>query len=125
MFVDEPLLNGIYKYRLKQVDYDGTFEYSNEIEISVILVKDFALYQNYPNPFNPATTISYQLPEASLVSIKVFDALGTELETLINKFMPAGVHEVTFDGSNFSSGIYFYGIQSEKLNKMKKMILLK
>ena len=86
---------------------------------------EFVLYQNYPNPFNQVTTISYQLPEATHTSLKVYDALGNEIETLVNKFMPAGVHEVTFNASNLSSGIYLYTLKAGTYEIMKKMIVIK
>ena len=107
-FEDHPLYDGTYHYRLRQVDYDGSFEYSNEIEINLFTVKSFELSQNYPNPFNPTTTISFQLPEASFITLKVFDALGTEVETIAEGKYPAGVHEVNFDAKKLSSGLYMY-----------------
>ena len=85
----------------------------------------YSLFQNYPNPFNPTTTISYQLPEKAFVSVKVFDVIGNEIETLIQEYKPSGVHEVSFDGSNFSSGIYLYQIDVGDYHQSKKMILIK
>ena len=124
-FKDNSKLKGTYSYRLKQVDYDGSFEYSNTIEVSVISVNDYALFQNYPNPFNPATTISYQLPRSGLVNIKVFDVLGTEILQLVNEIKPAGVHEVNFDSGDLTSGIYLYRINVDGYEQTKKMIVLK
>ena len=94
-------------------------------------IKDFSfpteyiLYQNFPNPFNPTTTIKYQIPEMSFVSLKVYDVLGNEIVTLINEEKPIGSYEVEFDGRGLSSGIYFYKLQAGSFVETKKMILLK
>jgi len=85
----------------------------------------FKLYQNYPNPFNPNTVISYQLAVRSLVSLIVYDILGNEVKTLVNKKQNGGNHSVEFDGSNLSSGIYFYKLETENFNEVRKMILIK
>ena len=77
---------------------------------------EFSLDQNYPNPFNPTTTIQFTLPEASRVTLKLFDILGKELTTLVDKEMEAGVHKVLFDAKNFASGVYFYRIQAKSEN---------
>jgi hypothetical protein len=124
-FEDHPLYDGTYHYRLRQVDYDGSFEYSNEVEVNLFIVKSFELSQNYPNPFNPSTTISFQLPEASFISLKVFDALGTEVETIAEGKYPAGVHEVNFDAKKLSSGLYMYRIISGKNELTRKMMVVK
>jgi hypothetical protein len=124
-FEDHPLNDGTYHYRLRQVDYDGSFEYSNEIEANLFTIKSFALNQNYPNPFNPSTTISFQLPEASFISLKVFDALGTEVETIAEGKYPAGVHEVVFDAEKLSSGLYLYRIISGSNELTRKMMVVK
>ena len=88
-------------------------------------VTDYALNQNYPNPFNPATTISYQIPKDGQVTIKIFDALGREVRTLIDEFKASGQYTVKFDASHLSSGIYFYSIRSGDYNAVKKMSLIK
>jgi len=124
-FVDEELLSGVYQYRLKQVDYNGSFDYSDVIEVNLIAVDDFKLYQNYPNPFNPATTISYQLPEPSYVIVKIFDGLGNEIEVLVKENKAAGIHEVNFDASALSSGVYLYKIDAGTFHEGKKMLLVK
>jgi len=87
--------------------------------------EEFLLFQNYPNPFNPSTTISYQLPKETFVSIIVYDVLGNEIETLTNHYMPAGVHEVTFDAGDLGSGMYFYRLKANEFEQMNKMILIK
>ena len=124
-FEDQPLYDGTYHYRLRQVDYDGSFEYSNEIEVNIFTVKTFELSQNYPNPFNPSTTISFQLPEESFITLKVFDALGTEVETIAEGKYPAGVHEVNFDAKKLSSGLYMYRIISGTNELTRKMMVVK
>ncbi|MEO6694941.1 MAG: T9SS type A sorting domain-containing protein [Ignavibacteria bacterium] len=85
----------------------------------------FTLAQNYPNPFNPETKIRYLLPCSSFVTLKVFDITGREVKVLINEFKQAGNYEVTFDGSNLSSGVYYYRIETSKNFEIKKMILIK
>jgi hypothetical protein len=89
------------------------------------LVKHFYLRQNYPNPFNPTTKISYSIPEASVVSLKIYDLLGKEISTLINEVKSAGNYEVNFDAEQLTSGIYFYKIEAGNYIEAKKMILMK
>ena len=125
IFEDKPMFDGTYHYRLKQMNFDGTFDYSNEIEVNLFTVKSFALFQNYPNPFNPSTTISFQLPQASYVTLKVYDAIGTEIETIAEGNYPVGVHEVIFDASKLSSGIYLYRINSATYQATRKMMVIK
>ncbi|MBE0569982.1 MAG: T9SS type A sorting domain-containing protein [Ignavibacteriaceae bacterium] len=125
-FSDEDVTTGTYNYRLKQIDFDGMFTYSNEIEVEVDFTpKEFVLYQNYPNPFNPSTVISYQLPLSSDVTLKVYDVLGNEVATLVNEEKQAGVYEVEFDGSSLASGMYLYKLQAGSFIETKKMILTK
>jgi hypothetical protein len=116
---------GNVQYRLKQIDFDGQFEYSNTIEINAGLPKTFVLEQNYPNPFNPTTVISYQLPVASEVSLKLFDVLGKEVATLVNERQEAGAYNYTLNASNLSSGVYFYRLQAGNFVQTKKMMLIK
>ena len=111
-------------YRLKQVDFDGSFKYSDIVE-AVIAPSVFSLSQNYPNPFNPTTTISYQLPENSFVTLKVYDILGREVATLLNEYKPAGKYEVDFNAAALPSGVYFYQIKAGNYTAIKKMILLR
>jgi hypothetical protein len=125
--------NGNYIYRLKQIDFDGTFAYSSEVEVEVKAPNVFALEQNYPNPFNPSTKIKYSIPDGNAnevkqsqqVSLKVYDILGNEVVTLVNEEQTAGSYEIEFDASNFPSGIYFYQLNVGKFVDTKKMILLK
>jgi hypothetical protein len=130
-FTDANVVTGLYSYRLKQIDYNGTFSYSNEVEIEVNFTpSEFALFQNYPNPFNPTTTIQFQLPNTSDVSIIIFDMLGQEVRTLIAGQVVAGVHNVDWDGVNdsgvkMSSGSYIYRMTAGEFVQTKEMILLK
>jgi photosystem II stability/assembly factor-like uncharacterized protein len=124
-FVDKNITSGKQKYRLKQIDFDGSFEYSKIIDVEVGTPSDFFLSQNYPNPFNPITQIKYSIKENGLVSIRVFDVLGKEVAVLIKEEQPAGEHSVNFDGSNLSSGIYFYTITAKDFHQTKKMLLVK
>ncbi len=89
------------------------------------LPKTFELYQNYPNPFNPATNIKFALPKAAEVKIDVFNVLGQHVSTLVNTKKQAGYHVINFDANRFSSGMYFYTIQTDNFSKVKKMLLVK
>jgi len=124
-FTDSPIKAGTYTYRLKQIDLDGHFKYSNEIEVVYNNVFNFSLSQNYPNPFNPSTTISYQLSTEGFVSLKVYDVLGKEVTTLVNEIKQSGVHEVNFDASEYTSGIYLYRMTVNNFTQTYKMIVLK
>lgn len=125
-FLDSGVAPGSYDYRLKQVDRDGAFKYSSVVRIDAgSTPRIFSLSQNYPNPFNPTTTISYQLPTKSMVSLKIYDLLGREATTLVHGRMDAGAHQVSFDASKLASGTYFYSIQAENFTATKKMVLLK
>jgi hypothetical protein len=117
---------GSVAYRLKQIDRDGGFEYTGQVEVFVEqIVTTYALTQNYPNPFNPSTTIQYQIPVSGNVSLKVYDMLGKEVAAPVNGFHPAGVHAVSFDASQLSSGIYFYQLRSGSFLQTRRMQLLK
>lgn len=109
---DENLSAGKYSYRLKQIDFDGSFNYSNEIEVEIVenIPTVFSLKQNYPNPFNPSSTIRFDIPTGSYVVLKVYDILGKEVATLVNEELVPGSYETTFDGAGLSSGVYFYRI---------------
>jgi hypothetical protein len=117
--------SGKVQYRLKQIDFDGQFEYSNVIEVDAGLPKVFALEQNYPNPFNPSTTIRYQLPVASEVKLEVYDVLGKKIATLVNERQSAGSYQVVWNASGLSSGTYFYRLQAGTFVETKKMMLVR
>ena len=124
-YQDHSVSAGKYLYRLKQIDNDGQYEYSEAIEIDLGLPTEYELTQNYPNPFNPSTKISWQSPVNSHQTLKIYDVLGNEVATLVDEFREAGSYEVEFDASSLSSGIYFYKLQSGNYLETKKMILLK
>ena len=86
---------------------------------------NFSLYQNYPNPFNPTTNISFQLAESSFTSLKIYNSLGEEIKTLLNKYISAGTHEIKFNAVNLPSGVYFYKLQAGKFSETKKLLLMK
>lgn len=122
----EEYYRGTVSYRLKQLDYDGSFAYSDVVNIEVdFSPKNYTLEQNYPNPFNPTTTIVYQLSADGMVKLKVFDVLGKEVASLVNEHQTAGKYSFEFDASNLSSGVYFYRLESNGFSAMKKLILLK
>jgi hypothetical protein len=125
IFRDEGLLSGTYSYRLKQMDFDGSFAYSDEVEIDIDQPSVFYLGQNYPNPFNPSTNIKYSIPAAGFVTLKVYDLLGREVSILLNEQQQAGTFDVVFDGSNLASGVYYYQLKAGELTATKKLMLTK
>lgn len=133
-FSDENPPEGLLEYRLKQIDTDGSFEYfmlTAKIDNTITDINaesipgEYSLKQNFPNPFNPSTVINYQLPESRHVILKVFDALGNEISTLVNRKINAGYHSVNFNAENLGSGIYFYQLSTKGFVKTKKMMVLK
>ena len=116
---------GKLQYRLKQIDNDGTFEYSDVAEVNIASPENYALEQNYPNPFNPATTISYSIPSTSHVRLSVFNILGQEIAVLINEVREAGINSVSFSGADLAGGVYFYRLSTENFTQIKKMLLVK
>lgn len=124
-FTDANLQAGKYTYRLKQTDFDGSTAYSKEVEADVAQIVSYALDQNFPNPFNPSTSISYRIPEAANVVIKIYDVMGTEVATLVNSKQEAGAHSVVFDAAKLSSGSYIYTIKAGNFTATRKMMLMK
>jgi hypothetical protein len=151
-FIDDlsltPNLTLTLRYRLKQIDFDGSFVYSNISEVEVDAPMEFSLEQNFPNPFNPSTKIKFTVPsvianpdgigmkQSQLVTLKVYDILGNEIATLINEEKPAGIYEVEFNSSSgisnlpagrqgLMSGVYFYKLQAGNFIQTKKMVLMK
>ncbi|MBZ0181627.1 MAG: endonuclease [Melioribacteraceae bacterium] len=122
-------LDGNLQYRLKQIDFDGNFEYSEIITVEMLratsLPTEFVLEQNYPNPFNPTTSIGYTVPSNEYVTLKVYDILGNEVATLVNEQKESGNYTANFDGDKLSSGLYIYKIQAGKFSQVRKMMLLK
>jgi len=121
-YIDEP---GNYFYRLRQVDYDRSFKYSNIIEVSINSPSRFSLSQNYPNPFNSYTNISYQIPLDEYVTLKVYDILGKEVIILMNENQKAGYYTITLSAEEISSGIYFYKLTAGGNSSTRKFLLLK
>jgi hypothetical protein len=124
-YSDQNVAVGSYTYRLKQMDFDGTFSYSKEVNVEVNPPLVFALEQNYPNPFNPATTIKFSIPQDGFVNLSVYNLLGEKVATLVNTNQKAGRYEVNFDASRFASGVYFYSIEAGSFKSVKKMLLMK
>ncbi|MCF8262064.1 MAG: T9SS type A sorting domain-containing protein [Melioribacteraceae bacterium] len=152
-FIDSSPIAGKAYYRLKQIDFDGKFEYSSIIEVNVASPTKFELLQNYPNPFNPTTTIKFTIPASVmlnsfqhlenktpkpassadkqdrgdnlLTTLNVYNALGEKVAELVNEQKPAGTYEVTFNAENLSSGTYFYQLRAGELVQTKKLILIK
>ena len=129
-FIDKNVSAGSYSYRLKQVDFNGSFEYSPVVNVEVLPPNEFSLSQNYPNPFNPNTKIDFSLAEDSRVTLEVYNVLGQRVSSLVNENLKAGVHSMDFNASGFNSGIYFYTLKTENLNgknfiSTRKMVLMK
>ena len=110
---------------MKQVDFDGSIEYSDIVEVEFDIPRDFVLHQNYPNPFNPSTTVKYAIPKTSLVSIKVYDLTGQEVATLVDEMKEAGTYEIKFDARNLASGVYVYRMIADNFTSVRKLNLLK
>ncbi|MBK8945576.1 MAG: T9SS type A sorting domain-containing protein [Ignavibacteriae bacterium] len=122
--------SGKYFYRLKQIDIDGKFDYSDEVEICFASPQKYELLQNYPNPFNPVTKITYSIPDNILfqnqkVTLKIYNVLGQLVKVLVDEIKQPGIYEIEFDGSKFISGVYFYKLETGDFTQMKKMILTK
>jgi len=124
-FVDNDASCAVIVYRLKMIDFNGTISYSNEIKLSISMPTEFRLEQNYPNPFNPATTIRYELPQAGIVTLKIYDILGKEVVTLVNEQKDAGRYTVQFNASKLASGVYVYRLKVNDFISTKKMTLIK
>ena len=113
------------RYRLKQIDTDGSFKYSDVVTVGTNNLSKTELYQNYPNPFNPTTKISFTLANESQVIVSVYNTLGQQVAELVNEEMNAGVHSVDFNAGNLTSGSYIYRIETANYSKTMKMLLLK
>ena len=124
-FTDQSVPVGQYLYRLKQIDLDGSFDYSDQVEVDIISATNYVLMQNYPNPFNPSTRISFSIPQSGFASVKVYDVLGNEVATIIDKELSAGSYEIQFNASGLTSGVYYYTLKSGNFVQSKKMILLR
>ena len=122
----EKLTTGKYHYRLKQIDYNGNYEYfdlANEVQVG--LPQEFELSQNFPNPFNPLTKICYTIPNNEHITLKVYDITGRSVKTLVNGSQSAGYYEINFDASDLPGGVYFYSLLSEGFTNTRRMVLVK
>ena len=117
---------GKYYYRLKQIDYNGKYEYSPFVEVKINFPLNYSLSQNYPNPFNSTTNINFTIPIETAVKIKLYDITGSEINTLVNKEMKAGYYTIQLSTEGLSSGLYFYKITTGSgYTSVKKLIILK
>ena len=131
-YIDPSVPGGVWYYRLKQTDLDGTIHYSDGIRVAILTgVKEketpaaFSLSQNYPNPFNPTTTIRYGLPHNSFVTVTVYTMLGQQVAQLVSEAQGAGYHEVMFENPGLASGVYVYKLQADGYVAMRKLVLMK
>jgi hypothetical protein len=125
-FTDNVGSAGIYSYRLKQIDHNGSFVYSQAVQVTIAVPKVLALSQNYPEPFNPSTMIQFTVPSDGKATLIVYNAIGQEVATLFNDEATAGiVHQVQFNGSNLASATYFSRLEFGGKMLVKKMMLLK
>jgi hypothetical protein len=129
-FTDQGLNSGKYFYRLKQIDFNGMYEYSKVVEIEFTVPNEFKLVQNYPNPFNPSTVLSFGLPVESDITLSVFNSLGELIEVVAQGKYQAGTHSVNFQALNLTTGIYLYtlsaaGSDGTNFTQTAKMLLIK
>lgn len=126
-YKDKSIKFGQYSYRLKQIDLDGNYIFSKEVEVNIDLPETFILHQNYPNPFNPTTLIKYYLNAGGYVKLKIFDLTGNEISTLADGFQNEGKYEFKFNSGDYDlkSGVYFYRLTVNNKSIAKKMIFLK
>lgn len=124
-FTDSPTELTNFLYRLKQIDTDGNYKYSNIVSVDFGIPTRYELKQNFPNPFNPSTNINYSLPVDGVVAIKVYDLIGNEIETIVNEQKTAGNYFATFNGSKLSSGVYICTIVINDFRQSIKMMVLK
>ena len=122
---DENNITGKIYYRLKQIDFNGDFKYSNEIMVEVLNLTDYQLFQNYPNPFNPSTSIKYSIPAQSKIKISLYDIIGNEVSTLFEGIQESGVHNINLTADNLPSGVYFVSMTAENFSKAIKITLMK
>ncbi len=124
-FQDQRLKPGSYFYKLKQIDYNGSYNFSDEVNVFITAPAKFILEQNYPNPFNPVTTIKFTIPAEVMVNLSVYNVVGEKVKELKNEVVKPGYYEVDFDASNIASGVYFYRLQAGDFTRTRKMNLIK
>jgi len=117
--------SGNYYYRLKQIDNDGTYEYSDMLSVDISVPSNYQLSQNYPNPFNPETRIEFTIPQTQLVSLKVYNILGEFVTEIINEVKEAGTYSILFNASGLPSGMYMYRLEASGYTAQRKMTLIK
>lgn len=126
VFIDKNVKQSSYCYRLKQMDTDGSFEYSEVVNVLVSNIpSEFLLLQNYPNPFNPVTTISYAVPEKAFVEMVIYSPTGEQLETLVNDYREPGYYNVKWYPVHLAGGVYLYQLKYNGILKSGKMLYLK
>lgn len=130
-FIDKNITSAKLSYKLKQIDFDGKYKFTNETEVSV-MISEFKLHQNFPNPFNPSTNISWELTTPGFVKLKIYNSLGEQVATLLNEYQDAGLHSTSFEAAaDLASGIYLCSIEilpsenSPVINLVNKMVLLR
>ena len=125
-YTDNNIPSGTYVYRLKQIDNDGTFKYSNETEVQVGMAMKILTLANYPNPFNPTTTIQFTVPNDGKAIVKIFNMLGQEVATAFSGEVNAGtVNNISFNASKLSSGVYFARLENSRQVQTKKLVVMK
>lgn len=124
-YIDKDIKHEIYCYRLRQIDTDGSFSFSKEIEISPAFLNNYVLNQNYPNPFNPSTSIEFNLLEPAHVKLTVFNPLGEQVKILVDEHKESGLHIINFSLRDFESGVYVYKMEAGSFSQCKKMLLIK
>ena len=118
--------SGRVEYRLKQLDRDGSFSYSQSVEMDLSAPAVFELSQNHPNPFNPSTLLAFTVPVTGRVSLTVYNSIGQRVATLFDGVAESGVsYERTFDASSLASGVYVARLQGEQETRLRKMVLMK
>jgi hypothetical protein len=124
-FDSEVKPNGSYRYRLADISYSGKKTYHTSISATYEVPATYHLDQNFPNPFNPYTTIAFDLPKKSDVTLEIFNIRGSRIGTLVNESLPAGRYKYYWNSNGMASGVYIYRIQAEQFTKQMKMMLIK
>ena len=122
--ISQPLSLSTY-FRLKQINFDGSFKYSAVVEVDALITSEFILNQNFPNPFNPTTQIRFSIPRNCYISLIIYNLRGEKVTTLLEGYKQTGNYMVSFDGANLASGVYFYRLKASNFDQTKKFVLLK
>ena len=124
-YSDLKLSSGRYSYRLKQIDNDGTYKYSLEVEVDIPLPKSYCLFQNFPNPFNPSTMITFDIASQSFVTLIIYNTLGKEVSVVLSEELPPGRYSRQWNSGNLASGVYYCYLKASSFTDIKKLILLR